>query len=146
MQNENLRKLSSRSARLALTLVYQRPAQQPPHTTRCRRGTVIATTEQLIEVLGEPYRYYEDADDRAAGVISMVWSFDTPRGLVELGTFWSNAPNEWSVRAMKHWPNKQDVGRKAMGWFRRFLQAKGFVPSDLPRGYGVTDLFSKEQL
>lgn len=74
-----------------------------------REGAVIATQEQLTELLGNPFRYTEAESD---GKFTVEWYLATPRGPVCVHDYWWNKPDEFSLGG------KRLAVRWAAAWFR----------------------------
>src|SRR5688572_19783565 len=102
-----------------------------------RVGTIAGLTlDDFAARFGAPHERAPDGmgrafqtDDFYDGKVTALWHFVTPRGVVEVGDYWWNRPDELSVRA---------ADLRAMRWFGRWARVHGLSYTGVgPRGIKI---------
>ncbi len=81
----------------------------------CRIGTAYCDRDMLRDLLG-----IEPNQGHPASKVTIGWTFNSPRGPVEIRDYWWNAEDEWSIAAA-NW--------KAGLWLNKYLRTLGIKAS-----------------
>ena len=90
----------------------------------CRRGTVLISLDTMRELFG-PEQSDGDGDK-----VTACWTFNTPRGFIEVRDYWWNGREECSIAGTSY--------RAAM-WIAAYFRARGYKASTYTAGYAMRE-------